>query len=94
MSTAEVDRNSSRDVVAGLLAAASFVLSALAMGLGLLLETDGHPGRTVPVAAVLAIVAGTMSARFQSLAFKALLFSGLALIVGFTVAVITDAPLF
>lgn len=93
MSATEVDRHSSKDVVAGLLAAASVVLSANAMGAGLLLETDGHPGRTVPVAAALAIIAGAMSARFQSMAFKALLLAGVGLIVGFTVAIITDAPL-
>jgi hypothetical protein len=93
MSTAEVDRTSAKDVVAGLLAAASFVLSAIAMGAGLLLQIDGHPGRTVPVAAGLAILAGAMSARFQPMALKALAFASVALVVGFTVAVITDAPL-
>jgi hypothetical protein len=94
MSTTEVDRTSAKDVVAGLLAAASIVLSAIAMGFGLLLQTDGHPGRTVPVAAGLAILAGAMSARYQPLALKALAFASVALVVGFTVAVITDAPLF
>jgi hypothetical protein len=86
-------RASATDVIAGLLAAASVVLSAIGMGAGLLLQLDGHPGRLIPVAAVLAIIAGVMSARFQSLALKALMFAGLAWIIGMTVAVLTEAPL-
>jgi hypothetical protein len=84
---------SATDVVAGLLAAASVVLSALAMGAGLLLQLDGHPGRTIPVAAVLAIVAGVMSARFQAMALKALGFAAVAWVIGMTIAVLTKAPL-
>jgi hypothetical protein len=87
------DRASATDVVAGLLAAASVVLSALAMGAGLLLEVDGHPGRMIPVAGLLAIVAGAMSARFQSMALKALAFASIAFVVGMTVAVLTEAPI-
>ncbi len=93
MSTTEHDRASPRDVVAGLLAAASVALSALAMGAGLLLEIDAHPGRTIPVAVLLSIVAGVMSERFESMALKALAFASIAMVVGFTVAVLTDAPL-
>lgn len=94
MSTVEPTRDgaSATDVVAGLLAAASFVLSAVGMGAGLLLEVDGHPGRMIPVAAVLAIVAGVMSARFQPLALKALVFASIAFVVGMTIAVLTEAP--
>jgi hypothetical protein len=85
-------RASATDVVAGLLAAASVVLSALAMGAGLLLQLDGHPGRTIPVAAVLAIVAGAMSARCQAMALKALSFAAVAWVIGMTIAVLTEAP--
>ncbi len=94
MSTVEPvrDRASASDVVAGLLAAASVVLSGLGMGAGLLLEVDAHPGRTIPIAALLAIVAGVMSARFQSMALKALVFASIAFVVGMTIAVLTEAP--
>ena len=88
------DHMSARDVIAGLLAGASIVLSAIGMGAGLLLEVDGHPGKTIPVAAVLAIVSGVMSARFYSMALKALVFASIAWVVGMTIAVLTDAPLF
>jgi len=88
------DHMSARDVVAGLLAGASIVLSAIGAGAGLLLEVDGHPGKTIPIAAVLAIVAGVMSSRFYSMALKALVFASIAWVVGMTIAVLTDAPLF
>jgi len=91
---AEADTASARDIVAGLLAGASVVLSAIGAGGGLLLEVGGHPGKVIPIAALLAIVAGVMSRRFQSMAFKALLFASVAWVVGMTIAVITDAPLF
>lgn len=91
---ADPDTTSARDVVAGLLAGASIVLSAIGMGGGLLLEVGGHPGKVIPIAALLAIVAGLMSKRFQSMAFKAVVFASIAWVVGMTIAVITDAPLF
>ena len=87
------DRSASADVVAGLLAAASIVLSAIAMGVGLLLQLDAHPARLAPVAIVLALVAARMSARYQSLALKAALFGALAWVVGLTIVVITDGQL-
>ena len=86
-------RSAARDTVAGLLAAASIVLSGIAMGLGLLLQLDAHPARIAPVAIVIALVAARMSARYQSLALKAALFGGFAWVVGMTVAVVTDGPL-
>jgi hypothetical protein len=87
------DRSASADVVAGLLAAASIVLSAIAMGVGLLLQLDAHPARLAPVAIVLALVAARMSARYQSLALKAALFGALAWVVGLTIVVVTDGQL-
>jgi hypothetical protein len=81
------------DTVAGLLAAASIVLSGIAMGFGLLLQLHAHPARLVPVAIVLAIVAARMSERYQSFALKAALFAGFAWVVGMTVAIVTDGPL-
>lgn len=81
------------DAVAGLLAAASVVLSGVALGLGFVLGVDAHPARTAPVAVVLAIVAGFMSVRFESMSRKAMLFAAFAWSVGMTVAVLTEAPL-
>src|SRR4051794_4210826 len=71
----ESDAASARDVVAGLLAGASVVLSAIGLGGGLLLEIGGHPGKLIPIAGLLAIIAGVMSKRFQSMALKALIFA-------------------
>jgi hypothetical protein len=96
MSTADqaADRLTPTDVIAGLLAASSVVLSALGMGAGLLLQVGGHPGKLIPIAAVLAIVAGVMSERFKSMALKAIAFSAVAFVVGMTIVVLTEAPLF
>jgi hypothetical protein len=87
------DRSSAVDTVAGLLAVGSIVLSAVALGLGLLLQVDAHPARLAPVAIVIAVVAARMSARYQSLALKAALFGGFAWVVGMTIAIVTDGPL-
>ena len=67
------DRLPAADVIGGLLAVSSIVLSGIAMGFGLLLQLDAHPARLAPVA-IVALVAARMSARFQSLALKAALF--------------------
>ena len=87
-------RSSAVDTVAGLLAAASIVLSVIAMGGGLLLQLHAHPARLAPVAIVIALVAARMSARYQSLALKAALFGAVAWVVGMTVVIVTDGPLF
>lgn len=96
MSTAEsgADRSHAVDTVAGLLVAASIILSGIAMGFGLLLQVQAHPARTAPVAIIVALVAARMSSRHQSFALKAVLFGGFAWVIGMTVAVITDGPLF
>jgi len=94
MSTLQTQsRHSSADVIAGLLAAASIILSAIAMGFGLLLELDARPGRTAFVAIVLALVAARLSEKHQSLALKATLFAMFAWVVGMTIAVLTENPL-
>lgn len=87
------DSFTSVDAVAGFLAAASVVFSALAMHLGFVLGLPAHPARTAPVAVVLAIVAGVMSTRFQPMARKAMLFAALAWVVGMTLAVVDGASL-
>ena len=70
---ASTRRHSAADIVAGLLAVGSIVLSAFAMGLGLILEVDARPARTSFVAIILALVSARLSARYQSLALKAVL---------------------
>jgi FtsH-binding integral membrane protein len=91
--TTHADRASAKDTIAGLLAVASIVLSGIAMGFGLLLQLDARPARLAPVAILLALVAARMSDRFESLALKAALFAAFALVVGMTVAIVTDGPL-
>jgi hypothetical protein len=86
-------RNSPADVVAGFMAVASIVLSLFAMGLGLILEVDSRPARTAFVAIILALVSARLSARWQSLALKAVLFAMVAWVVGMTIAVLTENPL-
>jgi hypothetical protein len=94
MSTLESqNRHSSADVIAGLLASASIILSAIAMGFGLLLELDARPGRTAFVAIVLALVSARLSEKHQSLALKATQFAMFAWVVGMTIAVLTENPL-
>ena len=41
------DRLPAADVIGGLLAVSSIVLSGIAMGFGLLLQLDAHPARVV-----------------------------------------------
>jgi hypothetical protein len=53
-----------------------------------------RPARLVPVAAVLAFAAGRMSTRFAPLAVKAMFIAAVAWVVGLTIAVITESPLF
>jgi hypothetical protein len=76
---------SARDAVAGVLAAASIALSLVALA--------DRPGRLVPIAAIVAIVAARMSARFERLAFAAVLIAIVAWVVGMTIAVLTENPL-
>ena len=87
------DRYSATDIVAGLLAVASIVVSCVGMGFGLILEVDARPARLNPIAVLMALASGRMSARLQSLALKAALFAMVAWVVGMTLAVITEHPL-
>jgi hypothetical protein len=87
------DHHSAADAVAGLLAVGSIVLSAIAMGFGLILQLDARPARTVFVAIILALVSARMSGRHQSLALKAIIFAMVAWVVGMTLAVLTKNPL-
>jgi hypothetical protein len=86
-------RSGAGDAIAGLLAGASLVLSSLGAGAGILLEVDAHPVRIIPVAVVLAIVSGRMSARHERLARFAIFFAMIAFPVGMTLAVLTENSL-
>jgi hypothetical protein len=86
-------KHSAADTVGGLLAVASLVIAAIGMGLGLILEVEARPARATLVAVILALVAARLSPRYQSLAFKALLFAMVAWVVGMSLAVITKHPL-
>ena len=90
---AQHPRSTSVCMIAGLLAMMSIVLSAIGAGLGFLLEVEPHPVRTIPVAVVLAIVAGRMSDRHQDLSRFALFFAMAAWVVGMTLAVLTEQAL-
>jgi FtsH-binding integral membrane protein len=90
---ARQDRHTSTDTVAGFLAAGSIVLSAIAIGSGLILQLDARPARMSLVAIVAALAAARMSERHQSLALKATLFAMFAFVVGMTLAVITKNAL-
>lgn len=81
------------DVIAGLLAAGSLLLSFIAIGFGLILQVEPRPARLAPVALVLALVAGRMSVRYQRLAFAAVVTGMVGWVVGLTLAVITHHPL-
>jgi hypothetical protein len=81
------------DVIAGLLAAGSLLLSFIAIGFGLILQVEPRPARLVPVALVLALVAGRMSVRYQRLAFAAVIAGMVSWVVGLTLAVITHHAL-
>ena len=81
------------DVIAGLLAAGSLLLSFIAIGFGLILQVEPRPARLVPVALVLALVAGRMSVRYHRLAFAAVIVGMVSWVVGLTLAVITHHAL-
>lgn len=87
------DRHSAVDTIAGLLAAASIFMSAIAMGFGLILELEARPVRSAFVAILLALVAARMSARHRNLALAAVFIAMFAWVIGLTLAVITDNPL-
>ena len=60
---AQDSRSTAADTVAGLMAAASIVLSCIGMGFGLILEVDARPARTEAIAIILALVAARMSRK-------------------------------
>lgn len=86
-------RYSVTDVIAGLMAAGSILLSFIATGFGIILTIEPRPARLAPVAAIVALVAGRMSVRYQRLALAAVFASMIAFVVGMSLAVITKHPI-
>jgi hypothetical protein len=86
-------RYSVTDVIAGLMAAGSILLSFIATGFGIILTIEPRPARLAPVAAIVALVAGRMSVRYQRLALAAVFASMVAFVVGMSLAVITKHPI-
>ena len=86
-------RQSISDVLAGLLAAGSMLLSFIAIGFGLILQVEPRPARLAPVAIVVALVAARMSVRHQKLGFAAAVVGMVAWVVGLSLAVITHHAL-
>jgi hypothetical protein len=78
--------SSAVEAFAGLLAAASIALAAVAVVY--------RPGRIAPVAVVLAIVAAVLTPRWARLGAIAVGVAGLAWFVGMTIAVITGHAIF
>jgi hypothetical protein len=77
--------DSPSEVVAGLIAAASIFVSLAAIAY--------RPLRLVPVAIVLALVATAIGGRHARLAGFAVAVGGVAFVLGLTVAVLTEHPL-
>jgi hypothetical protein len=93
LESAPEGRQSPADVIGGLMAMASLVLSGIAMGLGILLELEARPTRTAGAAILLALVASLMTQRHRTLALVAAIVAALAWVVGLTIAVVTENPL-
>ena len=71
--------------VAGYLAAASIAVSAIGIVY--------RPVRTIPIAIIVALVAVVMGGPSQRLGPLAVLVGGIAFVVGMTIAVATESPL-
>lgn len=74
------------DSVAGFLAAFSLALSAIAL--------VRQPGLLAPVAVLVALVALRMTEAHRRLAGVAVAVAGTAFLVGMSIAVVTDIPLY
>jgi hypothetical protein len=86
VSAREIGRGEAAETVGGFLASAAIFVSGVALVY--------LPGRLAPAAMVLALVAAAIGGRHSRLAAFALLAAGVAFVVGMTIAVATDRPLF
>jgi hypothetical protein len=74
------------DAVAGLLAAAAIAVAVVGIAY--------RPARLTPAAILLSLIAAAMSTRWRTLAAVAAVVAGLAWLVGMSIAVLTDGPIF
>jgi hypothetical protein len=74
------------ETIAGFLAAFSIFASCFAVAY--------RPGRVIPFALLLALLAAAVGGRASRLAAWAIAIGGLCFVVGMAVAVITDNPIF
>lgn len=79
-------RDSPAEAIAGILAALSLTASAIALAY--------RPVRVIPFAVIAALVAARIGGRHQRLATAAVMISAAAWLVGMTIAVLTENPLF
>ena len=74
------------EAVAGLMAAASLFVS--------LLGVVHRPSRVIPVAVLVALIAAGMGGRHQRLAAYAVVVGAICFVVGMTIAIAADRPLY
>jgi hypothetical protein len=86
VSAQPADRTSAGEAVAGLLASLSIFASLIGVAY--------RPGRLIPIAALVALLAVAIGGRHSRLAAFALAIGGICFVVGMAVAVITSNPVF
>jgi hypothetical protein len=86
VSAQPADRASAGEAVAGLLASLSIFASLIGVAY--------RPGRLIPIAALVALLAVAIGGRHSRLAASALAIGGICFVVGMAVAVITSNPVF
>jgi hypothetical protein len=86
VSAQPADRASAGEAVAGLLASLSIFASLIGVAY--------RPGRLIPIAALVALLAVAIGGRHSRLAAFALAIGGICFVVGMAVAVITSNPVF
>jgi hypothetical protein len=84
--SAQPRAESPSEAIAGLLAALSIFASLVALAY--------RPGRLIPVALLLALLATAIGGRHQRLAALAIGIGGVCFVVGMALAVLTDNPLY
>jgi hypothetical protein len=86
VSAQPADRTSAGEAVAGLLASLSIFASLIGVAY--------RPGRLIPIAVLVALLAIGIGGRHSRLAAFALATGGICFVVGMAVAVITSNPVF
>lgn len=86
MSATPSTTGGAREAVAGFIAAASLFASLLGVAY--------RPARIIPIAILLALVAARMTERYNKLAGLAVAVGAVCFLLGMTVAVLTENPLY